>query len=148
MEKGNIWIVDDDKDDHDLIREILIELEANTPLFFSTAKECLQAFETGKPAPFIIICDVNIPGMDGFELRETLLQSTNKKFHSVPFIYWSGSASNKQIEKAYRLRAHGFFIKDADFNVWKESFATIIRYWTKSKMPSKNESYDEPLSVS
>src|SRR5690349_10331352 len=148
MKKNTIWIIDDDSDDHELIRDILSELDVTHEVeFFHTAKECLEAFEASKTAPFIIMCDVNIPGTDGFTLRETLLKLPNKKFHSVPFIFWSSYASDQQIEKAYRLRAHGFFIKEAEFNEWKDSFAAIIKYWSKSKMPSKNESYDEPMSV-
>ena len=149
MTKNSIWIVNDDSDDHDLIKDILQELDSNHEgVFFHTAKECLQALEDAETAPFIIImCDVNIPGTDGFTLRETLLKSSNKKFHSVPFIFWSSYASDQQIERAYRLRGHGFFIKEAEFNVWKESFAAIINYWSKSKMPSKNEAYDEPLTA-
>jgi CheY-like chemotaxis protein len=147
--KNTIWIVDNDRDDHDLVRDLLSELDANNePVFFNTGKACLEALEKAKTAPFIIICDVNIPGMDGFTLRETLLKSPNKKFHSVPFIFWSNYASDQQIERAYRLRAHGFFIKEAELKVWKESLATIIKYWSRSKMPSKNEAYDEPLPSS
>ena len=148
MKKNSIWIIDDDTDDHELIRDILQELDAtHEAVFFHTAKECLAALENEKSAPFIIMCDVNIPGTDGFSLREILLKSPEKKFHSVPFIFWSSFASDQQIDRAFRLRAHGFFIKEAEFNEWKESFAAIIRYWSKSKMPSKNESYDEPMSV-
>jgi len=148
MKKNTIWIIDDDNDDHELIRDILKELDVDMEVeFFHTAKECMKAFEDEKSAPFIIMCDVNIPGTDGFTLRETLLKSSNKKFHSVPFIFWSSYASDSQIERAYRLRAHGFFIKEAEFNEWKASFAAIIKYWSKSKMPSKNEAYDEPLSI-
>lgn len=148
MKKNSIWIVDDDKDDQDLIGDILNELGIdNEAVFFSTAKECMKALENEKWGPFIIMCDVNIPGIDGFALREAFLQSPNNKFHSVPFIFWSTYASEQQIQRAYRLRAHGFFIKAPEFKEWKESFAAIIRYWSKSQMPSKEDAYDEPLSI-
>ena len=146
MKKNNIWIVDDDRDDHELVSDILEELAVeNKVVFFNTAKECMAALENENTAPFIIICDVNLPGIDGFTLREMFLKSPNKKFHSVPFIFWSSYASDQQVERAYRLRAHGFFIKAPDFNEWKASFASIINYSTKSQMPSKEESYDEPI---
>lgn len=148
MENNSIWIIDDDTDDQELIQEIMRELNVdNKVVFFQTADECLRRLESEKTAPFLIMCDVNIPGMDGFTLRENLLQKSDKKYHSVPFIFWSSFASDQQIAHAYRLRAHGFFIKEAEFDVWKESFATIIRYWKKSRMPSKSEAYDEPMSV-
>lgn len=148
MKNDSIWIVDDDSDDQDLIGEILNDLHVqNEVVFFNTAKECMSALEDENSAPFIIICDVNIPGNDGFALREAFLKSKNKKFHSVPFIFWSSYASDQQIERAYRLRAHGFFIKPPEFKQWKESFAAIINYWSKSEMPPKGDSYDEPMST-
>jgi CheY-like chemotaxis protein len=116
-------------------------------LFFRTAKEFLKRLEAEKTAPFLIMCDVNIPGMDGFALRDTLLKLPNKKFHSVPFIFWSTFASDEQVERAYRLRGHGFFIKEGSFEDWKDSFSGIIKYWSKSKMPAKHDAYDEPMAT-
>ena len=141
-----IWIIDDDGEDHDLVKEIFDELNYKNPLnFFNDAKTMLAALDQEETAPFIILCDVNIRGMDGFQLREKLLEIPNNKFHSVPFIFWSVTASEHQIRKAFDLRAHGFFIKEPTFNDWKTSFIHIVEYWKRSKMPSKEDKPDKPL---
>ena len=114
--EDSVWIVDDDGEDHELIQEIFEELRINNPLkFFNGAKPMLNALEKEEIAPFIIFCDVNLPGMDGFQLREKLLATPNNKFHSVPFIFWSTAASEDQIRKSFELRAHGFFIKESKY---------------------------------
>ena len=142
-----IWVIDDDGEDHELIEEIIKELKFKNPLkFFNGAKSMLNALDKEDSAPFIIICDVNLPGMDGFQLREKLLATPSNKFHSVPFIFWSTQASEAQIRKAFDLRAHGFFIKDARYEDWKVSFTHIIEYWRRSRMPSKEDKPDKPLS--
>jgi len=146
MVNDSIWIIDDDKDDHDLVREIVRELQIpNEVVFFNDARAVLQQLEDEKFAPFIMICDVNLPGMDGFELREKLLATPNKKHHSVPFIYWTNAAVEKQIDRAFKLYAHGFFIKEARFEDWKKTFIQILEYWRNSKMPSKKDNQDIAL---
>ena len=77
--------------------------------------------------------------MSGFELREKLLAAPNAKFHSVPFIFWSLAPSEAQIQQAYQLKVHGFFIKETTYEEWRETLAQIIKYWQKSKMPSKKD---------
>lgn len=146
MVNNGIWIVDDDRDDHELVKEIFDEAKIpNELVFFNGAGPLLARLETETHAPFIIICDVNLPGIDGFQLREKLLERPSKKFHSVPFVFWSTYASEAQIDKAYKLRAHGFFIKELGYKEWKESLLGIIRYWSKSKMPSKKDAPDPPM---
>lgn len=144
--EDSVWIVDDDGEDHELIEEIFEELRFNNPLkFFNGAKSMLNALDKEEVAPFIIFCDVNLPGMDGFQLREKLLATPNNKFHSVPFIFWSTVASEDQIRKSFELRAHGFFIKESKFQDWKTTFIHIIEYWRRSRMPSKADKPDKPL---
>ncbi len=141
-----IWIVDDDTDDHELIREIFTEMKWNYPVeLFSLAEDLLARLNEAEVAPFIIISDVNLPKMDGFKLREETLKASNNKFHSVPFIFWSTHASEAQIRTAYRLRAHGFFIKESQLEDWKNALIRIIEYWTKSLTPSKEDRPDPPL---
>lgn len=147
MTEDEIWIVDDDTDDHDLIKEIVIELSIpNKIQLFDTSADFLRHLDKAPRAPFMILSDINLPGVDGLMLREKMLAEPNKKYHGVPFIFWSNAASEQQIERAYKLRAHGFFIKETSFQQWKETFILIIRYWTKSKMPRKSDKPDFSLT--
>lgn len=139
MQTGAVYIVDDDIDDHQIVKEIWKSLGLpNQLLFFSTGADMIEHLKHAESSPFIILCDVNLPKMDGFELRRRILDSGSKKMKSVPFIYWSTYASEAQIQQAYNLSAHGFFIKGTNFRDMKESFEYIINYWTRSRMPSKN----------
>ena len=132
-----IIIVDDDEEDHSLIKDVCNELGIKNPVIFFTQAEKLIAYLTDNASiPFLILSDVNLPGMDGFELRKTIIENENIKYKSIPFIFWSGNASKKQIQKAYDLSSHGFFIKDVNFEELKSSFRRIIDYWYKSEQPA------------
>jgi CheY-like chemotaxis protein len=146
MQNDAIWIVNQDNDDQEIIAAILEKAKIpNEVKFFSDGKKLLEELDRVQHAPFIIMCDANLKGMDGFELREAMLKTPNIKFHSVPFIYWSETASAAQIKKGFDLRGHGFFIKESSFEKWKETFIQIILYWRKSKMPDKRDQKDHPL---
>ena len=146
MQNEAIWIVNQDEDDRELITTILKNAQIpNEIKFFHNPRKLLEELDHTAIAPFIVMSDVNLNGMDGFELRETMLKTPNMKFHSVPFIFWSESASPAQIKKAFDLRAHGFFIKENSSEEWKETLVQIISYWRKSKMPDKRDQKDHPL---
>lgn len=146
MGNEQIWIVNQDQDDHEIIETILIKAEIpNKVKFFTSPKALLDELHSVEKAPFIVMSDVNLSGMDGFELRERMLKTPNAKFHSVPFIFWSEYASEAQIKKAYDLRAHGFFIKENTTKEWQKTFVDIISYWRKSKMPDKRDKGDQSL---
>jgi len=140
MNTGDGWIIDDDKDDRDSVIEIWKDLHLpNELVCFSDAASPITRLKEEQAAPFMIMCDVNLPKIDGFELREMMLKEPSKKFHSVPFIFWSTFASEAQIARAYDLSAHGFFIKEINYSELKQSFHEIILYWQKSKMPDKKD---------
>lgn len=146
MQTESIWIVNQDKDDRELIMAALEKAQIpNEIQFFDTPYKLLESLDQSDKAPFIVMSDVNLNGMDGFQLRENMLKKGNTKFHSVPFIFWSEHASPAQIKKAYDLRAHGFFIKEHSFEEWKDTFVQIIRYWQKSKMPDKGDHPDQSM---
>ncbi len=100
MHTGPVLIVDDDIDDHELTRHIFEDLQlTNELIFFPNGPALLQYLTQTKEAPFVILCEVNLPVMDGFELRKQLLASPSEKFQSVPFIFWSTVASEQQIKR-------------------------------------------------
>lgn len=146
MTNNGIWIIDDDHDDYEVLREVCADLKLRNPLeHFDGATSFLQRLNQVQEAPFLILSDTNLRGMSGFTLRERLLDAPEKKFHSVPFIYWSENGGESEVAHAFRLRAHGFFVKPADYEEWKSMLACIVQYWSKCRMPSKFEGRDKPL---
>jgi CheY-like chemotaxis protein len=136
MNTNPIYIVDDDKDDEDLIREAFNELGITNELrFFSTAEGVLYELNNNENTPFVIISDINLPRMDGFQLREKVLEGTGIRDKSIPFIFWSTSASDAQIRRAYDLSAHGFFLKGTTYKELKERIHEMIKYWSDSLTP-------------
>lgn len=133
-----VFVVNDDADDHLLIEEIWKELRLKNPLkIFTNGDELINELKFKNTLPFIIISDVNLYKMDGFTLRQKLLDDDVMNSKSIPFIFWSAQATKEQTQKAYDLSVHGFFVKEPEFEEMKDTFKRIIQYWFKSKSPEK-----------
>ncbi len=136
MNNAPILIVDDDADDREFLQDAWEELKLPNPLiFFDNGEDVLQYLKSEKPIPFLILCDVNLPKMDGFELKAKILQDAATNYKSVPFVFWSNAVSKAQTQKAYDLGVNGFFVKESSFDELKKSLIDIVNYWTKSKVP-------------
>ncbi len=70
MQTGAIWIIDGDEDDQMMVQEVWRELNlSNELIFLETAESALDHLGKINTAPFIIICELNLPKTDGFALR-------------------------------------------------------------------------------
>lgn len=138
MKNNPILIVDDDLEDLDLIKEVVDHLNIERSIhYFKSGVELETFLQTSSSAPFLVICDVNLPEEDGFAIKKRISLNKELKYKAVPFIYWSTDASEKQIQYAYDLPAQGFFFKPSNFKELCETFETIMNYWEKSQHPKR-----------
>lgn len=138
MEQSPILIVDNDEDDLLLIQEAALKSNITRPIhYFKNGNELIGFLRRQAASPFLIICDVNLPEETGFDIKKRISDDPDLKYKSVPFIFWSTSASEKQIQYAYDLPAQGFFFKPSDFNELCDSLQTIIYYWQQSQHPKQ-----------
>ncbi len=69
LEGVHVFVVDDEPDARDLLRTVLEDQGAKVTSFGS-AQDALAALKTTKPT--VLICDVGMPKMDGYQLIRTL----------------------------------------------------------------------------
>jgi CheY-like chemotaxis protein len=102
MNDGPVLIVDNDEEDWEFLQAAWKEPGyTNALLFFHTGKEVFHYLNKEEPVPFLILCDVNIPGMEGFELKKKIMEPDRLNYKSIPFVFWSTAVSIEQIRKAY-----------------------------------------------
>lgn len=138
MELNPILVVDDDEDELEMIKEASVYLKFKRPIhFFKSGNELIHYLISTGQSPFFILCDVNLPGETGFDIKKRIAENKELKYKSVPFLFWSTSASEKQIQYAYDLPVQGFFIKPNKFTALCDTFETILDYWQKSQHPKR-----------
>ena len=136
MNTEPVYIVDDDLDDHEFFREAWEDLNFPNPLqFFTNGEDVFNHLKQEKTVPFLIISDVHLHKMSGFELKKKLLDDSSVNYKSIPFIFFSNTATKSQIEKSYDLGSNGFFIKGKNMQEIKNTLSDIVRYWQKSEVP-------------
>ncbi len=129
--KGPLVIIEDDLDDQLLLGEIFNEIKIDNPvLYFSDAKEALLYLQTTTDRPFIIICDVNLPKVNGLELKRIIDSDEQLRKKSIPFIFYSTAVSQQAIDEAYmHLNIQGFFQKGHNYAEIKELMRCMVDYW-------------------
>ena len=132
---GPIIIIDDDSDDQDLLRDLFAEMNLqNEVRFFSEGESALNYLSDSSIRPFIIISDIKMPKMDGFELRHRLAErSENSK--STPFLFFTTGSTAQVLKNAYCHSVQGIFQKPVKYLEWKETIDNILRYWTTCMAP-------------
>ena len=132
-----IIIVDDDKDDQEIIEETIRSIGIENEIkFFDDCRKVLDYLSTTKDQPFVIISDINLPIMSGLELRERIEKDPYLKDKSIPFIFLSTAASHIAIRDAYRLTVQGFFQKPASIVELQNMIRTIFTYWEICRHPN------------
>ena len=130
MRKGPIILIDDDDDDQFLLRRMLKELNVRNQIrFFSNGQLAFEYLLVTDEQPFIILCDMNMPVMDGLELRRHIDENEGLRKKAIPFIFLTTDASIEPVKEAYKTPIQGFFKKAADYEVAKEQLNWIVGYW-------------------
>lgn len=134
---GYILVVDDDEEDHDIMRSACQLLDATDALkFFHDGHALLQYLRSSQSPPFVILCDINMPHIDGLDLREVICNDVDLKRISIPFVFFSTAASTSQITKAYDLTVQGFFLKGNSMAETVRRLQLILEYWKECKHPN------------
>ena len=121
-----ILVVDDEKDVQILFqqrfRKEIRKGELNFVFAFS-GEEALKTLDEMQQEAVLILSDINMPGMSGFDLLDHIKQ----KFHAPPpvvmMITAYGDAEN--FNTAKRLGADDFLTKPLDFNLLKDKLKTL-----------------------
>jgi len=138
MRSGPIVLIEDDADDKAIIEEILDDLKVkNKLLWFIKSTDALQYLITTSDQPFLIFCDVNIPGDNGIEHKRQIDQNPYLRRKSIPFVFYSTSVDQETINEVYsEMTVQGFFQKGNTYEEMKTYIRIIVDYWTICRHPN------------
>ena len=138
MKSGPIIVIDNDIDDQEVFKDILESLEVPNKLI--SLHDCNTAFAYLKATaeqPFIIFCDVNLPGLSGTEFKRQIDKDPQLRKKSIPFIFYSTSVNQKTVNEAYtQMTVQGFFQKKNSIREIKNAIQLIIGYWQECNHPN------------
>jgi CheY-like chemotaxis protein len=135
---GPIVYVEDDEDDISIFTQVLADLGISNELIcFTNTKDTLDYLLTTTELVFLIFCDINLPGKNGLELKMLIDFTPELRKKSIPFIFFSTTASDADVELAYtKMTVQGFFKKPVDYQEMRNILRFISEYWFSCKHPN------------
>jgi CheY-like chemotaxis protein len=135
---GPIIIVEDDEDDRFFITNAIRKCGMPNELkYFDNGQQAFDYLLHTTDRPFIILCDINMPIMDGIELGRKIHGDDHLRKKSIPFIFLTTTDNPRHINDAYRLTVQGFFKKPDDSQQLQEVIQQILGYWSRCLHPDK-----------
>ena len=138
MVSGPIIIIEDDQDDRDIIEEVLKELSIpNETIWFTRCMDAFDYLKTQANQPFLIFCDINLPGLNGIEFKRKIDADKELRRKSIPFVFLSTSADKEYVDEAYtEMTVQGYFQKANSYVETKNNVRAILEYWKICKHPN------------
>jgi len=135
-EKPNILIVDDSEAILFLLEKILNQCGVNI-LKTTSGHEALELVQKYDFA--LILMDIQMPGLDGFETAE--LMRKNKKAKYIPILFMTATQKNqKYVFKGYEIGAVDFMFKPLEPEILKSKVDVFLQlYKQKKKIEKANE---------
>jgi len=135
---GPVVVIEDDEDDREILEEIFKTLAyKNKIVFFDDGNDALEYLNKTEVIPFLILSDINMPKINGFELRNTIHTNTQLHIKCIPYLFFTTNANKQSVVDAYAMSVQGFFVKPASFKQLEETIRKIMEYWKECIAPSE-----------
>lgn len=79
--------------------------------------------------PEMILLDINLPGMNGFEILQYVRSKTMYKH--VPVIMFTSSDDEGDVKKSYEYGANAYLVKPDSLQSLKEVLQDTFNFWLK-----------------
>ena len=124
-----ICLIDDDPDHVLIITRAIRELgEESTVHAASDGDEAMEWLRSAEPLPDLILLDINMPGMSGFDVLEAV--KADSRLKTVPVVMLTSSDASTDIARAYELGASGYISKPSYFHDLRAVLGNTLLYWS------------------
>lgn len=117
-----ILIIDDDEEICKLIKVGLEKIGDFSVLFATSGKEGLRIAQTEKP--HLILLDVRMPEMNGFEVLREIKQ--NKEIAGVPVVMLTALGDERHRNEAAHSYSEGYLTKPVELKDIKSTIESIL----------------------
>jgi DNA-binding response OmpR family regulator len=111
MGKLKVTIVDDDRDTRELLA-VALESEGFEVSAAANGLRLIASLQLNRPD--VILLDVNMSWIDGFELCRAVKK--NESFRDIPVIFVSGRSSSEDLARGREVGASAYFVKPLDLD--------------------------------
>jgi len=133
-EEDVLLYVEDNLDHADLVLDTLSRQKLSTRVVHVEDGEAAIAYLqrtdlVAAPRPRLILLDLRLPKLDGFEVLRTVKSSP--ELADIPVVVLTTSASRSDITRAYRHHANSYLVKPHDYPALTGLLQAVSDYWLK-----------------
>jgi CheY-like chemotaxis protein len=81
----------------------------------------------GAARPDLILLDLNLPCLDGYEVLQAV--KSNPALKKIPVVMLTSSDAEIDVEQCYKLNANGYIVKPIDLGRLQEIVKSIESFW-------------------
>lgn len=85
------------------------------------------SLEADSPRPDLILLDLRLPMVDGFEVLKQIKSAED--LTDIPVVVLSTSAAESDIARAYHLHANSYVVKPDDYESFLHLMDDLAKYW-------------------
>lgn len=122
MGKGKVLYIEDNKDNMTLVKRVL-EVEGYEVIGAENGAEGLAKARSLRPD--LVITDINLPDIDGYEITETLKRET--KTAHIPVIAMTANVMKKDREQVHEVGCDGYIAKPIDIDALPEQVENFLK---------------------
>lgn len=134
MTRPLVCFVDDNEAEHYLLTSALENVDLNVDAeHYLNAEHFLDTLDRGETTLDLLVTDLNMPGMTGFDLIERL--RAQERWRSLPILVLSSSGADIDRTRAQTAGADAYFVKPLSAG---ELGQQLIRMLTFAAGPSRS----------
>jgi two-component system, chemotaxis family, chemotaxis protein CheY len=106
-----VLVVEDEKFSQRVVTRLLDVVGVGRAVTADNGDEALKVLETSEHTIDLIISDVEMPEMDGFELTRKIRYGVIPQYKDIPILMLTGHDTDKNVRKGRVHRIDGFVVK-------------------------------------
>jgi CheY-like chemotaxis protein len=145
-----IIIAEDSEADADILSLALWRRDPDLEIqVFENGEKVIAHFSSAPSGSLpceLILLDLNLPRINGFEVLEFL--KSDPRLKAIPVVVLSGSSSKEDVSRCYDSGANSYICKPIDIEELFEMARTIVTYWFEQvQLPTNARASRRPRSA-
>ncbi|MEG3617058.1 response regulator [Magnetovibrio sp. PR-2] len=125
-ERTGVLIIDDEPMIQKLIEQVLRQLGVVNIAKALNGVEAMTHLKKKQKIPHVILCDMQMPQMNGLEFIAALRGLDDVDLNDIPIIACTTVSKQGVVKEALRLGVNGFIVKPFSLQVIEERVGTVL----------------------
>ena len=129
MNQHIIFVAEDDEDDQFLLQSafVLSTGVACKLVFFDNGEQLIAGLALAEKRPTLVLLDLNMPVMDGFQTLSLL--RNNDAYKTIPVLVLTTSSQREDVSLAYSMGANSFITKPHQYADLARTVKQLQQFW-------------------